>query len=198
MSLIIAAVKEKTAIIGGDKRSITFLGDCKELEKELYSGKLKTDEELIDRTRELHISIQVSDAREKVWRIDNILVGEVSEISPALQRRRRIYIVPGAYILVDIKGNEAKVIGKGGIACMILGNKFTQELAKQEIKDADGRLDETVVENILTNASKKTPSVSKEHCVLSISVQQINPEAAVLCAFLEDSHRCGWRLCDQQ
>ena len=95
MSLIIAVAGSKEAIIGGDKRSITFLGSCPELEQELYSGKLKTDEEMLNRARELGSSLQVSDGREKVWRRGDVLVGEVTEISSALERRRRIYLVPG-------------------------------------------------------------------------------------------------------
>lgn len=198
MSLIIAVAGSKEAIIGGDKRSITFLGSCPELEQELYSGKLKTDEGMLNRARELGASLQVSDGREKVWRRGDVLVGEVTEISPALERRRRIYLVPGAYIMADVTGKEAKVIGKGKVACMVFGNRFTQDQANQGVKNVKGKIDARAMKAILTNVSLMTPSISPEHCVLSTSVQQPNPEAAVLDALQADCQKCGWRLCGQQ
>jgi hypothetical protein len=198
MSLIIAVAGSKEAIIGGDKRSITFLGSCPELEQELYSGKLKTDEDLLNRARELGASLQVSDGREKVWRRGDVLVGEVTEISQAMERRRRIYLVPGAYIMADVTGKEAKVIGKGKVACMVFGNRFTQDQANHGVKNVKGKIDAGAVKAILDDISRKTPSISPEHCVLSTNVQQPNPEAAVLDALQEDCRKCGWRLCGQQ
>ena len=44
MSLIIAVAGSKEAIIGGDKRSITFLGSCPQLEQELIPGELHLPE----------------------------------------------------------------------------------------------------------------------------------------------------------
>ena len=49
MSLIIALSKSNKAVIGGDKRSITFLGSCALLEQELYSGNIQTDQDLLKR-----------------------------------------------------------------------------------------------------------------------------------------------------
>jgi len=198
MSLIIAVAGSKEAIIGGDKRSIAFLGSSPELEQELYSGKLKTDEDLLIRAKALGSSLQVSDGREKVWRRGDVLVGEVTEISPALERRRRIYLVPGAYIMADVTGKEANVIGKGRVACMVFGNRFTQDQANQGIKNAKGKIDAGVVGSILADISRMTPSISPEYCVLSTDVRQPNPEAAVLDALQEDCQKRGWRLCGQQ
>ncbi|VVB64218.1 Uncharacterised protein [uncultured archaeon] len=198
MSLIIAVAGSKEAIIAGDKRSITFLGSCPQLEQELYGGMLKTDEDLLNRARELGASLQVSDGREKVWRRGDVLVGEVTEISPVLERRRRIYLVPGAYIMADVTGKEAKVIGKGKVACMVFGNRFTQDRANQGIKNAKCKIDAGALEAILANISSITPSISPEHCVLSTEVRQPKPEAAVLDALQEDCQKCGWRLCGQQ
>jgi hypothetical protein len=64
MSLIIALSKSNKAVIGGDKRSITFLGSCALLEQELYSGDIQTDQDLLKRARELGASLQVADERE--------------------------------------------------------------------------------------------------------------------------------------
>lgn len=81
MSLIIAVIGSREAIIGGDRRRITFLGSCFDLEQELYSGELKTDEDLLKRAKELGASLQVADGKEKVWLQGDILVGEVTEVS---------------------------------------------------------------------------------------------------------------------
>jgi hypothetical protein len=198
MSLIIALSKSNKAVIGGDKRSIIFLGSCALLEQELYSGNIQTDQDLLKRARELGASLQVADEREKVWQRGDILMGEVTEIDPSKERRRRIYLVPGAYIMADIDGQEAKVIGQGKVACMIIGNKISQVLASQEIKNRCGRVDEKAIADILAKVSSSTPSVSPEHLILTTEVMHPNPKAAVLEALLEDCRESGWRLCDQQ
>ncbi len=198
MSLIIALSGSKKAIIGGDKRSMTFLGSCADLEHELYSGDIQTDQDLLKRARELGTSLQVADGREKVWRQGDILVGEVTEISPTAERRRRIYLMPGAYIMADIAGQEAKAIGQGKVACMILGNKISQQLVSQEIKNMQGRMDEQSIDDILAKVSLRTPSVSQEHLILTTDVVHLDPSAAVLDALLEDCQKSGWRLCGQQ
>ena len=108
MSLVIALAGSREAVIGGDQRCITFLGSCTQLEEELYSGRIKNDEALLARARELGATLQVSDGREKVWRRGDLLVGEVTELSSRLERRRRIYLAPGARLEVDITGREAR------------------------------------------------------------------------------------------
>ena len=102
MSLVIALAASREAVIGADRRAIAFLGPCPELEEELYSGQIENDQELADRARELGATLQISDGREKVWRRGDLLVGEVTEISAKLSRRRRIYLAPGASLQVDI------------------------------------------------------------------------------------------------
>jgi len=118
--------------VGGDRRAITFLGSCPSLEEELYSGQIRNDQELLARAGELGASLQVSDGREKVWRSEDVLVGEVTEISAHFERRRRIYLVPGAHLIVDVTGGEARITGKGKVGCIVLGNRFTQKLASEE------------------------------------------------------------------
>jgi hypothetical protein len=198
MSLIIALAGSKKAIIGGDKRSMTFLGSCPELEHELYSGSLQTDHDLLKRAEELGASLQVEDGREKVWRQGDILVGEVTEISLKADRRRRIYLVPGAYLMADITGKEAKVMGQGEVACMILGNKISQQVASQCIKNVPGKVDEQAIDDILAKVSCRTPSVSPGHLVLITEVLHPDPSAALINAFHEDCQKNGWVLCGQQ
>ncbi|MBN1235005.1 MAG: DUF2121 domain-containing protein [Methanotrichaceae archaeon] len=109
MSLVIALAASREAVIGADRRAIAFFGPCPELEEELYSGKIESDTKLAARAKELGASLQISDGREKVWRRGNLLVGEVTEISAELFRRRRIYIAPGASLQVDITSSDAAV-----------------------------------------------------------------------------------------
>lgn len=176
------------------------MAKCPELEEELYSGKIRNDDELKARAKDLGASIQVSDGREKVWSQEkgDILVGEVTEISPALERRRRIYLTPGAYVMADITDKEAKITGMGKVAAMVLGNKFTQKLAGEGIAKAKGRVNEQVIKTIFEDAAKRTASVSKEYTVLRTEVRPSNPDAAVLAALKEDCEKSGWRLCGQQ
>ena len=158
---------------------------------------IKNDDELKARAKEMGASIVVSDGKEKVWRKGDILVGEVTKISLEFEQRRRIYLAPGVYVMADIRGLEVKITGKGGVACMVLGNKFTQKLASKGIAKAMGRVNGRVIESILEDAGKRTASVSREHMLLSTDVLQANPDAAVLAALLEDCEKNGWRPCGQ-
>lgn len=102
MSLVIALAASREAVIGADRRAIAFLGSCPRLEEELYSGQIKDDQQLLVRAGELGAALQITSSKEKVWRRGDLLVGEVTEISAVLSRRRRIYLTPGASLQVDI------------------------------------------------------------------------------------------------
>ena len=208
MSLVIALAASREAVIGADRRAIAFLGPCPELEEELYSGQIKNDRELADRARELGASLQVSDGREKVWRRGDLLVGEVTEISAKLSRRRRIYLVPGASLQVDIisreetgtegAGGEARIRAWDGVGCTVFGNRFTQKLACEEVGRAGGRVSEALIKSILEKAGNETASVSRENTVLRSDSRQSDPKAALLVALEEDCKESNWRLCAPQ
>ncbi len=177
------------------------MGKFPELEEELYSGKIKNDEELKARAKDLGASISVSDGKEKVWRSgDNgdILVGEVTKISQESEQRRRIYLTPGAYIMADITDKEVKITGRGGVAAIVLGNKFTQRLASEGVAKANGRVNEQVIRSILEDAGKRTASVSREYIILRTEISQANSGAAVLAALNKDCEKNGWRPCGQE
>ncbi len=174
------------------------MGSCPELEEELYSGRIRSDEELVARARELGASLQVSDGREKVSRHGDVLVGEVTEISPRLERRRRIYLAPGAHLIAEIEGGEARITDRGRAGCVVFGNRFTQRLASEGVSKAQGRVDEDLIRRILDEAAKRTASVSLEHTVLRTEVRLADPEAEILRALEEDCRKSGWRLCAQQ
>jgi hypothetical protein len=194
LSLVIALAASREAVIGGDRRAISFLGDCSRLEEELYTGQIRDDQELLARTKELKASLQVSDGKEKVWRQGRVLVGEVTEISASLSRRRRIYLLPGAHIIVDITNRDARITGKGKLGCVILGNRFTQALAAEEVARGCGRVSEAMIKGILTKAAKMTASVSREHIILRSDALQPDPGEALMKALEEDCRKGGWRL----
>jgi hypothetical protein len=208
MSLVIALAASRVAVIGADRRAIAFLGACPELEEELYSGQIKNDRELADRARELGASLQVSDGKEKVWRRGDLLVGEVTEISANLSRRRRIYVVPGASLQVDIisqeetgtedAGGEARIRSWNGVGCTVFGNRLTQKLAYEEVGRAGGRVSEALIKSILEKAGNETASVSRENTVLRSDSRQSDPKAALLVALDEDCKESSWRLCAPQ
>jgi hypothetical protein len=200
MSLVIALAAGRQAVIGADRRAIAFLGPCPKLEDELYSGKIRDDQQLLARAKELRASLHVSDNREKAWRRENILVGEVTEISLELSRRRRIYLLPGASLEVDITsakdaGGQAMIRSWGDMGCIIFGNRFTQNLAYEQIRLAGGGVNEALIRGILEKASRKTASVSREHIILKSHAENFDPKAALLRALEEDCNENGWRLC---
>jgi hypothetical protein len=213
MSLVIALAASREAVIGADRRAIAFLGPCPKLEEKLYSGQIKNDQELADRARELGATLQISDGREKIWRRGNLLVGEVTEISAKLSRRRRIYLTPGASLQVDITsgedggaenacakgaGGEARIRAWDGVGCTVFGNRITQKMAYEEVGRAEGRVNEALIKSILVKAGESTASVSWEHTVLRSDIKQSDPKAALLKALEEDCKESGWRLCALQ
>lgn len=199
MSLVVALSGSREAIIGGDCRAITFFGPCPALEEDLYSGKIKTDQDLLARAKDMGASLQVYDGREKVWMHgDGVLVGEVTEITPQLERRRRIYLTSGANLMVNIAGSEARIESRGKVGCIVLGNRFTQNLAAALVRKADGRVNEDLIRRILIEAGESTASVSKNSIVLKSDAKMSDPMASLLKAFHEDCIKSGWRLCAPQ
>ncbi len=198
MSLIIALAGSREAVIGGDRRCITFSGSCQKLEDELYGGRIKNDEALQARAAELGATLQVSDEKEKVWRIGDLLVGEVTELSRRQERRRRIYLAPGASLEVDITGREARIRARGGVGCVVFGNRFTQELAGSSVARAGGRVNEDLIKSIFVEAGDRTASVSRQHMILKSDKMPSDPNGALQKALEVDCQKSGWRLCDPQ
>ncbi len=196
MSLVVAFAGKKRAILGGDKRSIAFFGRAEALEEELYSGRIRTDEELRRRAEELGSNIRISDGREKVWKWGDggVLVGEVTELSVESQRRRRIYLVPGGYLLVEIAGKKAEVSKRGKSTLIILGNRFTREFAYQRL-GASGKPPElSSMRSLFEEAMEATASVSPDYTLLTSDEVNPNPEAVLLRALREDCEEGGWEL----
>jgi len=196
LSLVVAFAGKKRAMIGGDRRSIAFFGGAERLEEELYSGKIGTDEELLKRAKDLGSRITISDGREKVWKRNDsdVLVGEVTELSVESQRRRRIYLVAGGYLLVEISGNKAEISKKGKSTLVILGNKFTREFAYQRLGSAGKPPELSSMKALFEEARRATASVSPDYTVISSKRIHSNPEAVILQALREDCEERGWEL----
>jgi hypothetical protein len=171
MSLIITYIGNKGCIVAGDKRRISFFGpaDAREkLEEELYTGKIKTKEELVKKSEEHSISLKISDDANKIYEIGEVIVGEVRSRSTHETRRKRIYAVAGAYSMVELLGSDIETMKSGGSSIVVFGNKFTQDLAQKTIKKywkANIKLIdvEKILEIVMNDVADKTPSVSREY-----------------------------------
>ncbi len=196
MSLVVAFAGKKRALMAGDQRSIAFFGKAEALEEELYSGKIRTDEELEKRAEELGSVIHIADGREKVWKRGDgdVLVGEVTEISVESQRRRRVYLVAGGYILVEISGNRAEVSKRGKSTLIILGNKFTRDLAYRGLAATGKPPEISSMKSLFEEARRATASVSPDFTILSSDGIHPNPEAVLIRALREDCKERGWEL----
>ncbi|MBP2045212.1 DUF2121 family protein [Methanobacterium aggregans] len=174
MSLIITYVGSKGCVIAGDKRRIGFFGDesqREKLEEELYSGEIRTDEELLKKASELDITLKITDDAQKVREIGDVAVGEVRFKTPLKTKRKRIYGTTGAYNIVELLGSDIKTIKGGESSIVVFGNKVTKEIANKTIKDNwknktnlqdIGKLFSKVMEDV----AHLTPSVSQDYDVL--------------------------------
>ncbi len=136
MSLIIAYVGKKGSVMVSDKRRIMFTGNTEnreKLEEELYSGKIRTDEELHTRASQLQVSIKISDDVIKIKNIEDAVMGEVTTRGIEV-KRRRIYGVNNGYQIIELVGSEkvSSDKGKGGI--IVFGNAYAKKIANQLIQ----------------------------------------------------------------
>ena len=170
MSIVVGYYGNNGAVIVGDRRNIMFRGDPekrKELEKELYSGKIKDDEELKKVAENMGIKIFIEDEREKVRKIDNVLVGEVKSIG-ADSQRRRMYLTKGKCVVVDILNDTiTNKSVKNGSGIILFGNRYLKNIVQEELKEHMnnfGRMNISEVKDIIENAIKKCdgPTLSKE------------------------------------
>ena len=182
------------AVMGGDRRSISFFGEAGALEEELYGGKIRTDEDLRKRAEELGSKIAINDGHEKVWKRGDLLAGEVTELSFDRQRRRRIYAVPGGYILVEIDGQKAEITKRGKSTLVILGNRFTRDLAFKRLGSGKPP-DEESFKALFEEAGRATASASPDFTILTTDGKKLDPKAALLRALKEDCREGGWELC---
>ncbi|WP_458405119.1 MJ0548 connectase family domain-containing protein [Methanobrevibacter sp.] len=174
MSLIIAYVGKKGCVMASDKRKIGYFGDkqnLNQLEDELYSGSLTTDDDFLKRAEELGISIKITDDANKLKKIGNTIRGEVSTKGTFETRRRRIYGTTMGYQIVELLGSEteSRKAGKSGV--IIFGNDYAKNMAEtliaREFKASQSlRYMGDIFKRIIEQVASQTPTVGKKVDVL--------------------------------
>lgn len=167
MSLIIAYIGKKGCVMTGDKRKIGYFGDKErldELEKDLYSGNIKSDEEFQKRANDLGISIKITDDANKLKIVGNCVRGEVSTKGTFETKRRRIYGTTNGYQIVELLGSETQSRNAGEKGIIIFGNNYAKQLAQSLIQkkwkaSQSLKYMGEVFEDILREVSSKTPTV---------------------------------------
>ncbi len=174
MTLVIAFIGESGAVMAGDMREITFLGDrasIETLEKELYSGSIATDEALLRRAGELGVRLDIRDDKVKVTEREGVLVGAVASLEGGVLRKRRVYASGGAYAIVDTGDGSPVPRGKGGPGnFVVLGNEKTKAIAHRVITERwkHGSLRDAaeIITRSMEQAYAETPSVSRQFILI--------------------------------
>jgi len=185
MSLIITYVGSKGCVMAGDKRSIGFLGDKEQrevLEEEMYSGKIKTTEELLQRAEQLDINLKITDDVEKVRKIGDVLVGEVKLRTTTETKRKRIYGTSGGYHEVELSGSQIKNAKSGQSSIVVFGNKFTKEIANKHLQKywkSQTSIKEIakIFQRIMEDVAQSTPSVSPQFDIYTVHPQLNHKQA---------------------
>ena len=179
MSLIIAYVGKKGCVMAGDKRRIAYFGSKEErelLEQEIYSGDIRTDEELYARAEELEISLKVTDDACKVKSVENVAVGEVASRGSMETKRKRIYGTTNGFKIIELTGSNIVSSNKGDSSIIVFGNKTTKSLANDMLQKRwkpsfSLKYMGDIFGEIIEEISKKTPSLGKDYDVV---IQQNN------------------------
>jgi hypothetical protein len=179
MTLVMAFIGEKGVVMAGDMREITSLGDraaMEELERELFSGEIVTDEDLERRARGLGVSLMVRDDKVKVSEREGVLIGEVTSLEGGLLRKRRLYASAGSYAIVDIDGSSTTVRGRGGAGnFVVLGNERTKAIANRCIREGwrNGSLRDAreIITRAMERAARESASVSRRFMILETTAK---------------------------
>ncbi len=167
MSLIIAYIGKKGCVMTGDKRRIGYFGDkenLETLEKELYEGIIKDDDEFRNRAAELGISVKITDDATKLKIVGNTVRGEVSTKGAFETKRRRIYGTTNGYQLVELLGSDIQTRNAGEKGIIIFGNNYAKQLAQNLIQkrwkaSQSLKYMGEVFEDVLAEVASKTPTV---------------------------------------
>ena len=199
MSLILLFTSEKGALISSDRRVIDFYPASKsdKLEEELYNGSIKTDYELRKRAEELGVSISIRDNKKKIASKGGVLIGQVTSFEEGDLKLRRVYSVPGYYLIINVVKGKVERTEEDGSAWIILGNKITKREAYATIKrewsgKADMKEIEGIIKEVMKNCSNKTASISKEFDML-VSASSVEKER-VMELLREDTEKNHWNV----
>jgi hypothetical protein len=177
VTLVMAFIGKAGAVMAGDMREITFLGDrvsMERLEEELNSGYIVTDEDLLKRAGELGVKLGIRDDKVKVSEKGGVLVGEVTSLEGGVLRRRRVYASAGSYAILDIDGPTVTLRGRDGAGnFVVLGNEKTKEIAHRCIRErwrnGSTRDAMEIITRSMETASQSSASVSRHFILLQTS-----------------------------
>jgi len=169
MSLVIAYIGSGDAAMAGDLREIAFGGDPEAvavLEQELYRGTITTDEALQRRAGALGVTLRIRDDRVKVRDRGGILVGEVGEREPGIERSRRLYASAGRYLLADLEGGQVTRRSSGGAGSfVVLGSEVVKGVIRRCITEGwkEGTLEDAIriLIRSMGEAARASPTVSQ-------------------------------------
>ncbi len=169
MTLVIAFIGNQGAVMAGDMREIAFGGDdarIEELERELYSGAITTDDDLQKRAGEIGVEIRVRDDKAKVSQQGGVLIGEVTETDGEKVAKKRLYATRGSYAIAEVIDSRSRVMQRGRASnFVVLGNDITKQIANQCIREAweGGTLQDAIriIMLIMQAAAGMTASVSR-------------------------------------
>ncbi|NPA63264.1 MAG: DUF2121 domain-containing protein [Methanococci archaeon] len=189
MTLIICYYGKNGAVIGGDRRQIFFRGNeekRKLLEEKLYSGEIKTEEELYKLAEELGVKVIIEDDREKVRKVsDAVVCGEVRSLGVDA-KRRRVYATKGKCAIIDILNDTiTKEMIKEGFGLVIFGNKFLKNRAEEELRSKAKLFPMMPIQQIeseireIFEKLKWHPTVSKEYDIYSVNKYEKNFEEVI-------------------
>jgi len=137
LSVIIGYYGKNGAVIAGDSRNLLFKGiksNREKLEELLYSGKIRTDEELMKKASEFDVNVYINDSEEKVRILGNLLCGEIKSIGKD-SKRRRMYLSKEKCAVLDIENDQiTNKSVKTGSGIVVFGNKYIKSLVESEIK----------------------------------------------------------------
>lgn len=200
MTLVIAFTGTIGAVMCGDRREIRFYegGDVERLEYELYNGLIKTDNELMERSTDLGVRIEIRDDKEKIFTSDDILVGRVTSYSAETEQQRRMYVASGGYLIAEIVDGSVRVTETGGSAFLVLGNEMTKKISGEVIGRAKKpeRLSDVVLVlmRAMESVSQKTASVSQAYDMMQIQPLQEDPGRMLQKALEQDIKQNHWRM----
>lgn len=175
MSLVIAFIGKNGTIMAGDLREISFQGektDRENLEKELYSGTLVTDDELTKKAEELKVKINVTDFKNKVSEREGILIGKVSSFEDGVVKKRRLYASAGNYAIAELRNSEITLTSHGkGSNFIAFGNEFTKQAANKCFQDNWTKKSNfqdavKILKLSMETVAKKTASVSNQFVLI--------------------------------
>jgi hypothetical protein len=179
MTLVIAFIGKNGAVMTGDLREITFEGDKSDrerLEKELYSGAIVTDEELVKKAEEFGVGITVTDCKSKVSERNGVLMGEVSSVEGGVVKKRRLYASAGNYAITELRDVEIILTSHGkGSNFIAFGNEFTKQVANKCFKDNWTKKSNfqdavKILMLCMETAARKTASVSKQFFLIQTAL----------------------------